>query len=206
MADIMKSEEEKKYWSQRYQEKRTGWDIGSPSIPLQSYFEQLEDKNLKILIPGAGNAYEAEYLFKKGYEQVHVLDIALEPLVKLQQRIPNFPESHIIQANFFEHSGAYDLIIEQTFFCSFPPLPATRQLYAEKMHELLKNNGKLVGLWFNMPLTGDMVKRPFGGTMEEYLGYLAPYFEMKIFEDCYNSIPSRQGQELFGIFSKKINQ
>jgi len=39
------------------------------------------------------------------------------------------------------------------------------------MSKLLKSGGKLVGLWFDIPLTGDLEKRPFGGTKEEYLEY-----------------------------------
>ena len=41
----------KEYWEQRYTNQETGWDIGSSSTPLKEYIEQLENKNLKILIP-----------------------------------------------------------------------------------------------------------------------------------------------------------
>ena len=50
------------YWEERYRAGTTGWDIGSPSTPLKEYIDQLQDPSKKILIPGAGNAYEAEYL------------------------------------------------------------------------------------------------------------------------------------------------
>ena len=53
---MIDSEEEKEYWSQRYVEGRTGWDLGSPSQPLKAYIDQLEDTSIKVLIPGAGNA------------------------------------------------------------------------------------------------------------------------------------------------------
>lgn len=203
MKDVRVSEEQKKYWSQRYVEERTGWDIGSPSTPLQSYIDQLENKNLKILIPGAGNSYEAEYLFKNGFKNVHVLDITKEPLDAFQKRIADFPSNQIIEDNFFKHQGNYDLIIEQTFFCSFPPTKSNREQYAQAMNRLLNPKGKLVGLWFNIPLTGDMEKRPFGGDKNEYLEYFSPYFEVKTFEECHNSIKPRMGSELFGIFQKK---
>ncbi|MDX1544111.1 MAG: SAM-dependent methyltransferase, partial [Christiangramia sp.] len=45
------------FWSTRYRDNRTGWDIGYISTPLKEYIDQLEDKELKILIPGAGNSY-----------------------------------------------------------------------------------------------------------------------------------------------------
>jgi methyl halide transferase len=73
------------------------------------------------------------------------------------------------------------------------------------MAELLNPNGKLVGLWFDIPLVeGNFDKRPFGGNKTEYLTYLDPYFEVKTFERSFNSIKPRENQELFGIFLKKL--
>ena len=202
MANIPNSKHTESYWSKRYKNKSTGWDIGSVSTPIKTYIDQLERKNLKILIPGAGNAYEAEYLFANGFKHVYILDIAKAPLNAFKARVPNFPEEQILLGDFFTHQDTYDLILEQTFFCSFPPLPNIRQAYAKKMHELLCNTGKLVGLWFDIPLNGDMEKRPFGGSKIEYLTYFEPVFTVQTFEPCYNSIPPRAGNELFGIFAK----
>lgn len=198
----MNSEHTKAYWSQRYKDERTGWDIGSPSTPLKEYIDQLTDKRLKILIPGAGNAYEAAYLWEQGFTNVFVLDISEIPLQEFQQRHPDFPSEQLLCDDFFKHTGTYDLIFEQTFFCSFPPLPETRKQYAKHVSELVCPHGKLVGLWFDFPLTGDLEKRPFGGSKEEYLQYFELYFDVKTFQKAYNSIPPRAGNELFGIFMK----
>ena len=203
MYDIYDTNSERDYWSNRYEEQRLGWDIGHPSTPLVEYIEQLDRKDLRILIPGAGNAYEAEYFYKNGYTNVHVLDISPHPLEQFQLRNPEFPPEQLIQANFFEHQGQYDLILEQTFFCSFYPSPENRTEYAKHCASLLSDSGKLAGLWFNFPKGEVWEKRPFGGSKEEYLGYLEHYFEVKSFELCYNSIPPRMGNELFGIFVKK---
>jgi len=202
MENVKNTVEQKAFWSTRYEENRTGWDIGYPSTPLKAYIDQLENKELKILIPGAGNAYEAEYLHQQGFKNVFVLDISEYPLNALKERVPTFPASHLIQGNFFEHKGQYDLIFEQTFFCSFEPTKENRQRYAQKMANLLVKGGKLVGLWFDIPLIPNTSKRPFGGTKEEYLKYLSPYFKVRIFEACYNSIKPRSGNDLFGIFEK----
>jgi thiopurine S-methyltransferase len=199
----MNKEELRNFWSARYQEGRTGWDIGYPSPPLTEYLDQLTDKSLRILIPGAGNAYEAAYAWQQGFSNVHVLDIAREPLDAFQEKLPDFPGEQLLQDDFFAHEGTYDLILEQTFFCSFPPLPETRAAYAKKMHQLLAPGGKLVGLWFNIPLTGDLGKRPFGGTREGYLNYLTPYFDPVVFTAAHNSIKPRLGSELFGVFVRK---
>jgi methyl halide transferase len=192
------------YWTNRYKDESTGWDIGYPSTPIKEYIDQLTDKNIRILIPGAGNAYEAEYLYAQGFTNVCVMDISSIPLQNFTQRNSSFPQEQLIEANFFNHKATYDLIIEQTFFCSFEPTKENRNNYAKQCASLLNKNGKLIGLWFDIPLIeGNMDKRPFGGSKDEYLEYLKPYFAEKTFEICYNSIAPRSGQELFGIFIKK---
>ena len=195
--------EEQQYWTKHYKDQNTGWDIGYPSPQIKEYIDQLEDNSISILIPGAGNAYEAEYIWKQGFKNVFVMDISEVPLKNFKNRNPNFPSSQLIHGDFFEHQNAYDLILEQTFFCSFIPTDENRNTYAKHAAKLLKPNGKLVGVWFDIPLTEDLEKRPFGGNKELYLKYLNPYFKTKTFEPCYNSIPPRQGNELFGIFEKK---
>lgn len=198
----MNTEETKKYWSQRYKEANTGWDIGAPSTPIKTYIDQLEDKDTKILIPGAGNAYEAEYLWKQGFKNVYILDISELPLQAFKERNPDFPIEQLICEDFFTHDNTYNLIIEQTFFCSFPPFPEKRKAYATHMAKLLQPKGKLVGLWFCFPLTDDLINPPFGGSKEEYMDYFEPYFTVKTLEKAHNSIPPRASRELFGIFEK----
>ncbi len=188
----------KDFWEQRYKNQQTGWDIGHISTPIQEYIDQLQDKQMKILIPGAGNAYEAEYLFRNGFENVHVLDIASDPLQNLKKRIPEFPFQNLHQTNFFQHTGKYDLIIEQTFFCALEP--KIRASYAEKVAELLKPDGIVSGVLFNFEFKND--GPPFGGSKDEYLTYFSPYFKIEILEECYNSIPPRAGNELFFKFRK----
>lgn len=199
----MNNQKEQDYWTQRYEEERTGWDIGYPSTPLKTYFDQLENKQLSILIPGAGNAYEAEYLFKQGFHNVFVMDISEIPLQEFQERNPDFPKEQLLFEDFFQHKNQYDLIIEQTFFCSFVPTDEHRNAYAKQIAKLLKPDGKLVGLWFDFPLTDDLEKRPFGGSKELYLSYLENNLETITFEPCYNSIAPRKDKELFGIFKVK---
>jgi len=194
---------EKEYWTKRYTDNKTGWDIGYPSTPIKTYIDQIINKELKILIPGAGNAYEAEYLYNEGFSNVFVMDISKVPLQEFQKRVPKFPKEQLLFDDFFKHNGNYDLIIEQTFFCSFLPSDHNRIAYAKKMNNLLNHKGKLIGLWFDIPLTGDLEKRPFGGDKELYLNYLSPYFDIQVFEKSYNSIPARSGNELFGILKKR---
>lgn len=189
---------DKAFWEERYKNQSTGWDIGAISEPLKVYIDSLEDPSISIMIPGAGNSYEAEYLYQKGFTNVDVIDIAAAPLKNFQSRVPDFPKENLIQTNFFEWTNTYDLILEQTFFCALDPV--LRSAYAKKMSQLLNPNGKLAGVLFDFPLTE--TGPPFGGSREEYLSYFEPYFKIKKLESCYNSISPRAGNELFIIFEK----
>lgn len=181
------------YWQKRWEERQTGWDIGYPSPPLVDYAKGLEDPSLRILIPGCGNAYEAEELYRSGFKNTFVVDIAAGAFDSFKERFPDFPEENMILGDFFELSGPYDLILEQTFFCALDP--TLRRAYAEKMYELLAPGGRLAGVLFDDLLFSD--HPPFGGTKEEYLTYFSGLFEIEVFEKCNNSIKPREGREFF---------
>ena len=189
---------DKNFWENRYKTDNTGWDIGYPSTPLKEYIDQLENKNLNILIPGCGNAYEAEYIHQQGFANVHLLDMAENALINFKNRVPDYPDDNLILKDFFKHDLKYDLILEQTFFCSF--YPEQRDAYVEQMHSLLTDTGKLIGVLFNREFEGGP---PFGGNAEDYKKHFDPYFTFNTFELAHNSIPARQGSELFINLSKK---
>lgn len=186
-------------WTLRYHNDQTGWDIGYASDPLKNYINTLKNKDLRILIPGGGTGYEAEYLWQNGFTNVNLLDFSPAPLEAFAQRNVDFPSTNLICGDFFLHNGAYDLIFEQTFFCAIGP--GLRPQYAEKMHQLLAPGGKLVGVLFNKEFEKD--GPPFGGTKAEYRNYFEPYFHFRHFEECYNSIPPRAGNELFIELERK---
>ena len=181
------------FWDSRYKNEDTGWDLGEVSPPLKTYFDQLEDKNLKILIPGGGNSYEAEYLHDHGFRNVFVVDVSKTALENFSKRVPNFPKKHLLQENFFEIDTTFDLIVEQTFFCAINP--SLRVAYAAKAYNLLNQKGKVVGLLFDAPLNTD--QPPFGGCKKEYIDYFKPYFKIITMENAYNSVEPRSGRELF---------
>ncbi|WP_179334686.1 class I SAM-dependent methyltransferase [Winogradskyella costae] len=190
---------DQEYWEERYATHKTGWNVGYTSPPLKTYFDQLKDKTVKILIPGAGNSYEAEYLWNNGFKNLYILDFAQQPLNNFKKRIPEFPEAQLLKTDFFEWYDSYEYIFEQTFFCALDP--SLREPYVEKMYQLLKNRGKLVGLFFNFELTEN--GPPFGGSLSEYKSLFEHKFHLKVLEPSINSIKERQGNELFFIFEKK---
>lgn len=190
---------DKTYWNNRYLNDDARWNIGYPSTPLKTYIDQLEDKTIRILVPGAGNAYEVEYLWQQGFTNVYLLDFSEKALQNFKERVPDFPNNQLVLGDFFEHEAHYDLILEQTFFCAIHPI--LRKAYAEKMRHLLTKDGKLVGLLFDAPLNTD--HPPFGGDKEEYLNYFESLFDILSFDLSYNSIAARGERELFIRLSPK---
>jgi thiopurine S-methyltransferase len=186
------------YWNQRYLTDDTPWNIGLPSEALKSYFDQLEDKDIKILIPGAGHAHEAIYLAENGFNHVYVCDFSVKAIENLQNKIKNYPSIRLIQKDFFELDDLYDLIVEQTFFCALEP--KFRENYITKMFNLLKPNAKLIGLLFNKEF--EKKGPPFGGKKSDYNALFSSQFEIIILEECNNSISPRSGNELFFICKK----
>jgi SAM-dependent methyltransferase len=181
------------YWNERYKKEETGWDIGFVSTPLKTYIDQLEQKDISILIPGGGNSYEAAYLLENGFTNITVIDFAPVVAERLTIQFKQYGDRiKIICGDFFDLSDNYDLILEQTFFCAIDP--SLRKAYAEKMQQLLNPGGKLVGLLFNRSFENSP---PFGGNEKEYRELFSHYFAIIKIEPSYNSIPQRSGNELF---------
>lgn len=189
------------FWNNRYRQNETGWDAGTITTPLKTYLSQVSNKSAAILIPGCGNAHEAEWLMENGFTNVTLVDISEEAVKRLKERF-KFCEAkghiHIIHQDFFSFEGAFDLIIEQTFFCALDR--ELRTDYLRKMHSLLRPDGKLVGVLFASEFEKD--GPPFGGTKQEYEKLFKPFFQKLKLEPCYNSIAPRAGNELFLIAQK----
>ena len=187
------------YWSNRFEQEDTPWDIGFVSTPIKEYIDQLTDKNISILIPGCGNSYEAGYLLQNGFNNITLIDISPTLTKRLGKKFNTYNKKQltIITGNFFDLKGQFDLIIEQTFFCALNP--ALRKDYVDRMYELLKPGGKLVGVLFNRSFEGGP---PFGGSKEEYKELFDEKLVIKKMEDCYNSIELRKDAEVFIILAK----
>lgn len=186
------------YWSERYHEGRTGWDIGYASPQLVAFAKEFA-KDARMLIPGCGRAYEAEALHGLGYTEVYIVDWSREPLDDFAQRVPDFPKDHLIQSDFFELDGCFDLVLEQTFFCALSP--DLRDRYVAKVHSLLNNGGVLAGLLFDFILTDE--GPPFGGSTDEYRQRFADFFNLNRMDRADLSIEPRTGRELAIRFVKK---
>jgi SAM-dependent methyltransferase len=196
----MNRELNEEYWNNRYLQQQIGWDIGSVAPALKEYIDQLINKNISILIPGCGNAYEAAYLLQQGFKNVTLVDIAPAATAAVEDKLSTYINNglQIITGDFFDLKTTYDLILEQTFFCALDP--SLRKAYVEKMGSLLNPDGKLVGLLFNRHFEGGP---PFGGSKLEYEELFTPKFNIQMMDTAHNSIQPRAGTELFVKMTKK---
>lgn len=193
----MNAKMEKEFWEKKWVDKETGWDIGYASPAIKFQFQTTSNHEVKILIPGCGNAHEAEEIYALGFKNVYVIDISETAVASFKKRCPHFPEDQIICGDFFTSNkltefGPFDFIVEQTFFCAINP--ERREEYCERMAEILADSGSVVGLMFNFPLeTGP----PFGGSREEYVERFNKYFDSVEITDCKTSIEPRQDREFW---------
>lgn len=190
----------KAFWESKYFNEEANWNIGKISSPLQAYIDQLTDKNMRILIPGMGHGHELMYLQQQGFTNLTGLDFTDVAIKEsYDDTFSSLPSIKICLGDFFQHEGEYDLILEQTFFCSLPK--ELRQQYVDKMADLLADNGKLVGLLFNHEFENNFP--PFGGSLAEYKKLFESKLEFTTLETAHNSIKPRANRELFFITTKR---
>lgn len=185
------------FWNQQYIDSNTGWDMGKISPPLKKIIDELKDKDIAILIPGCGNAYEAQYLLDNGFTNITLIDIAPALVAELQKKWNGIDAINVIEGDFFQLEGTFDFILEQTFFCAIDP--TLRVDYANKVNQLLSKNGQLKGVLFSVEF--EKQGPPFGGTIEEYEKLFSPYFKTE-FSPCFDSHPKRLGNESWVTLQK----
>ena len=189
----------KDFWDDRWINQQTGWDIGYESPAIIDYMRGEENKNIKILIPGCGNAYEAKALIDLGFTNVTLIDISPTLVEAIQYKYKGIKQIHVKCEDFFELDEKFDLVIEQTFFCALDPF--LRREYVTKMLDILTDSGKIIGLMFDIQF--EKQGPPFGGSSAEYRKLFSDYFTISKMELSDHSIAPRKGTELFVELIKK---
>ena len=189
------------FWNNRYLENNTGWDLGAISPAIKKWFDTKKNKDLQILIPGAGKGHEVKYGFDNGFNNIHYLDISTEAVTFFKDNCPNLPKEQILISDFFDLKKDlfFDVVIEQTFFCAINP--ALRKSYVKKTHEILKKNGCIIGLLFNKKF--DNQGPPFGGFYEEYIELFSDLFIIEKLENSVRSVHPRKENEFWIKMRKK---
>jgi SAM-dependent methyltransferase len=135
---------EPEFWEQRYRANRMAWDQhGVPAALI--HFLEGNSKKGTALIPGCGSGYEVKAFHEFDWRP---LAVDFSPAaVERAHAVLGELASAVQLADFFkgELGGPFDVVYERTFLCSLPPERWTA--YAQRMAELLKPGGRLVGLF-----------------------------------------------------------
>ena len=141
------------FWNNRYLDNDTGWDLGAISPAIKKWFDTKKNKDLQILIPGAGKGHEVKYGFDHGFNNIHYLDISSRAVTFFKDNCPNFPKEQILISDFFDLKKDlfFDVVIEQTFFCAISPV--LRKSYVKKHMKFLKKMDALLDYYSIKNLT-----------------------------------------------------
>ena len=190
------------FWDEMYISQNTGWDLDGPT-PVFEKISKTISKG-KVCILGCGRGYDA-VMFAENDFKVTAVDFAPEAIKSLNKLI-NKKKVNLtvlqedifnLEEQFFEY---FDYVIEQTCFCAIPP---TRRLdYAHLVTNILKKNGRLIGLW--LPLNKKISEGgpPYGTSVKEVKSYFKNLWKVEIEEFPELSVASRINREKLIIFKK----
>jgi methyl halide transferase len=193
-------------WQEAWQQGRTRWDegesppalldlVGSDSLPVG-----------RALVPGAGSGYDVLSLAssQRSVVGVDVAPLAAERFESLRRGHPHAEHTRFVVGDFFtlDFGTRFDLIFDYTFLCALEP--QMRPGWAERMDELLGEDGELVTLIFPVdPTPMNPGSPPHPMSPELVVELLSPRFESRFLEPVQHSHPGRQGKEWLGRFVRR---
>ncbi|MGV7222326.1 MAG: methyltransferase domain-containing protein [Nitrospinales bacterium] len=188
-------------WQGLYEANDMRWDLGEVAPPFKKLLEAGKLPVGKVLIPGCGRGHEVMYLAQNGFDVTGV-DFAEGATSYLEKSLKERNlKGRVVHQNFFtlddRHTGVYDLVLEQTFFCAINP--SLRPDYCQTVGRLLKPGGKLIGLFYN---TGEEGGPPYNTTREEIESTFSKTFTILALEKTTLSIEKRMGKEWLVIMQK----
>lgn len=136
-----------KFWNDRYLRKETPWDFGGVPTDLREFLRK-KHKGVRVLIPGCGVGHEITAFAEAGYD-VTAIDLAPAAVERARALVGHVLASRVLLGDFFKHdfpAASFDIIYERNFVCAL--LPARREAYRDRMAQLLKYRGTLLGYFY----------------------------------------------------------
>ncbi len=192
--------EQESFWTEKYHNAETGWDLGEPASALKSLLPKLKLPASKVLVLGGGGGHDAALFAEQGHH-VTLVDISPEAIARAQTKYGHHINLSFLQMDLFdlpvELYGQFDLVFEHTCYCAINP--TLRNELVKQWRRLLTETGFLLGVFFTMPKrTGP----PFGGSEWELRRRLQKGFQPMVWQRFRQSIKPRLGRELL-IYARK---
>ena len=196
-----KAVENESYWSAIYKsEENPGWNLGEPAEALKDMMPRLKIARSRVLVLGCGEGHDAAYFAQAGHF-VTAVDISPLALEKAKAKYGHLENIKFVQADLFklprEFADSFDVVFEHTCYCAINP--EKRQELVKIWNRALVSGGHLMGVFFAFE------KRqgpPYGGSEWELRQRLKSHYQPIFWGRWQQSLPRRQGKELF-IYCKK---
>ncbi|MBV5260658.1 methyltransferase domain-containing protein [Synechococcus moorigangaii CMS01] len=199
----MATVQDRNFWEEKYQAAQHRWDLGQAAPALQDFFGGTQAPALgEFVVLGCGQGHDAVFLAQRGFSVTGVdfAPSAIAAARTLAQRLE--VNLTLLEENIFDlkksHKSHFDYLFEHTCFCAITP--AQRSDYVSLAATILKPGGSLYGIFYTHNRGGGP---PFGTTPQELMELFASEFEIIALDPVQNSVPSRQGEEHWGIFQRK---
>lgn len=191
----------KQDWQKHYDANDLRWDLQEPSPPFVHLWNEKKLSPGKTIIPGCGLGHEAAFLAERAFD-VTAVDFSPGAVQGLNRILSEKKlQANVLMMDFFEldstHNGAYDLMLEQTFFCAIAP--AARSRYVDTAARILRKNGLLVALFYE---TGEAGGPPFNTTRDDVVRHFSGLFAIEYLGKTLHSIERRRGKEWLGFLRK----
>jgi|TARA_B110000263_G_scaffold17609_1_gene14063 SAM-dependent methyltransferase len=191
------------FWEACYESEMDGWDLGGPT-PV---FERLasEMPKGKICVIGCGRGYDAVAFAKAGFD-VTAIDFSRNAVMDARENArKEGVDIQVLRENIFDLPEdlfyQFDYVMEYTCFCAISP---TRRFeYDRVVWQLLKANGKLLGLF--LPLDKELEEGgpPWGVEISELHKLFGLHWNLEYEEMPRESIERRADREILMVWRKK---
>ena len=145
MKDEFEDSSRPEFWDVRYTAGETPWDFHGVPVALKAFLKESQPGS--VLIPGCGAGYEVR-AFHDAAWKVTAIDFSPVAVERARCELGALAKC-VAQGDFFTHNfgtDRFDLVYERTFLCALRPdlWPA----YVNRITELLRPSGKLVGIFY----------------------------------------------------------
>ena len=191
------------FWEACYETEMDNWDIGGPTPTFERLSKDLPKG--KICVIGCGRGYDVVTFAKAGFE-VTAVDFARSAVLATRENARKAEvDVTVLREDLFNLPealhGKFDYILEYTCFCAINP--DRRFEYDRVVWQLLKPDGKLLGLFF--PLDKDVVEGgpPWGVSISELHKLFSLHWSLESEEMPKESIEPRVDREVLMIWKMR---
>jgi SAM-dependent methyltransferase len=188
------------FWSQRYQENITEWDLNEASPSLVWALTKFKLPKLRVAVLGCGKGHDAYYFSSLGHKAVG-FDFSPEAIAAAKNKYGETQNLSWKLQDIFNLDeslwGQFDLVFDHTLFCAVDP--EQRNAVVKSWQKLLADQGQLLGVFFTMPNRNGP---PYGATEGEIRDRISPYFRTDYWARSRASTPKRMGKELIVLATK----